>query len=255
MRVLVTGGATGIGAQLVLKLKKTGHHVTVLDIRQPEFEVDVYIPLNLADEMSIHTAVTALKDSYDALCNVAGIAPVLGNGLKVLEINFLGTRLLTELVLPKLISNAAIVNVASKAGEQWGQHLDQVTELLRLDSWSQLAEFQHKHELSDARAYNLSKEAVIVWTKQLSTQFLARGMRVNSVSPAAVSTGLLNDFKHAFGDVVDKNLSRVGRAGLPEEVADVVLYLLSPQSHWLKGIDICVDGGMGAAQLVERLAS
>jgi NAD(P)-dependent dehydrogenase (short-subunit alcohol dehydrogenase family) len=66
------------------------------------------------------------------------------------------------------------------------------------------------------------------------------------VSPAAVDTGILTDFKNAFGPMVDKNLSLVGRPGDPDEIANVAVFLASPESAWIRGSDIVVDGGMGA---------
>ena len=71
-------------------------------------------------------------------------------------------------------------------------------------------------------------------------------MSVPSVSPAAVSTGILDDFTAAFGVKVAKNIARAGRPGLPDEIADVILFLAGPESRWIKGQDITIDGGMGA---------
>ena len=74
-----------------------------------------------------------------------------------------------------------------------------------------------------------------------------------SVSPAAVSTGILDDFKRAFGDRVAQNLAKVGRAGLPSEIADVICFLAGPESHWIKGQDLVVDGGMSALAASEAM--
>ena len=50
-----------------------------------------------------------------------------------------------------------------------------------------------------------------------------------------------------------KNVARVGRPGLPEEVADAIIYLASPDSSWIKGQDIVLDGGMGALAQTDAL--
>ena len=107
--------------------------------------------------------------------------------------------------------------------------------------------------IDHVRAYNLSKEAVIVLTIAETEALFARGLRMNTVSPAAVSTGILDDFVTAFGERVAKNIARAGRPGLPDEVADVILFLASPESRWLKGIDIPVDGGMGAMAVSDMI--
>ena len=80
------------------------------------------------------------------------------------------------------------------------------------------------HEIDATRAYNLSKEAVIVYTISQTERMIQKRFRMNSVSPAAVSTGILDDFTKAFGEKVAKNIARAGRPGHPEEIADIIFY-------------------------------
>ena len=89
---------------------------------------------------------------------------------------------------------------------------------------------------------------MIYWHQKQVPAHIGRH-RFVTVSPAAVSTGILDDFINAFGPGVAKNLERVGRAGKPEEVASVIAFLLSDQANWINGIDIIIDGGMGAFAL------
>ena len=69
---------------------------------------------------------------------------------------------------------------------------------------------------------------------------------MNTVSPAAVNTGIIDDFKNAFGPKVAENLARVGRASEAHEVADLILFLSSADSAWIKGADFVIDGGISA---------
>lgn len=254
MRIAVTGGATGIGQKVVELIHAQGGKVTVFDIVKPDYEVDEYIELDLSEPDSIKEAVAKVSGQYDALCNVAGLPPRAGNALLGLKVNFMGTREFTESMLSKLNSGASIVNVASKAGAMWRQNIEQVKSLMALSSTDDLAQFCKAHNIDDVRAYNLSKEAVIVWGMAECEALLKQGIRINSVSPAAIETGILQDFKDAFGEKTLKNIARVGRAGWPKEVAEVIMFLASSQSNWLKGIDITVDGGMGACHLTDALA-
>jgi len=82
---------------------------------------------------------------------------------------------------------------------------------------------------------------------------IGRNLRMNSVSPAAVSTGILPDFAKAFGDRMTRNVARAGRPGLPEEIARVIVFLASGDSNWIKGQDIVIDGGMGSVIATEML--
>ena len=69
---------------------------------------------------------------------------------------------------------------------------------------------------------------------------------INTVSPAAVETRILDDFVTAFGERATKMMTRTRRSGRPEEVAEVVAFLAGPQSSWVKGVDMAVDGGTSA---------
>lgn len=252
MRVALTGGATGIGAEVSAKLKADGHTVTAFDISEPASNVDHWVKLDLSDAASISAAINAVEGPFDALINNAGLPPRAGLEEAILRVNYFGMRQFLNGMLDKLSPGASIVNTASRAGAMWRQNLEEVKDLMDLKP-DDLQGFIAEREMDATRAYNLSKEAVIVLTMAETENMIARGLRMNSVSPAAVSTGILDDFVAAFGEKVAKNIARVGRPGLPGEVADVILYLISPQSHWLKGTDIVIDGGMGALAQTDML--
>ena len=163
----------------------------------------------------------------------------------ILKVNFFGLRAFLDGMLDNLASGASIVNTASRAGAMWRENLEQVSVLMALDPLD-VGAFIKDQKIDPTRAYNLSKEALIVMTMARTEEMIGRGLRMNSVSPAAVSTGILDDFIAAFGPKVARNVARVGRPGLPDEIADVILFLASPASRWIKGQDIAVDGGMGA---------
>ena len=252
MRVALTGGATGIGAEVVSKLKSQGHHVTAFDISEPNSEVDRWVQIDLSDQKSIQAAIETVEGPFDALINNAGLPPRAGLEELILKVNYFGLKAFLDGVIPKLAPGSAIVNTASRAGAMWRQNLEEVKALMAINLES-VPNFIEERKIDSTRAYNLSKEAVIVLTMAETENMLARNIRMNSVSPAAVSTGILDDFVAAFGEKVAKNIERVGRPGLPTEIADVILFLISKDSNWLKGTDIVIDGGMGAIAQTEML--
>ncbi len=253
MRVALTGGATGIGAEVVARLKRDGHEVTAIDISEPDANVDRWIRADLSDPISVSAAIDAVDGPYDALINNAGVPPRDGQEELILRVNFFGLRSLLNGMLDRLSRGAAIVNTASRAGAMWRGNLDEVRELMALDPVN-LDHFIVERGIDATRAYCLSKEAVIVMTIAETERLTARGLRMNCVSPAAVNTGILPDFAAAFGDRMTRNVERAGRPGTPGEVADVILFLASPGSGWIKGQDIVVDGGMSAMAECEALA-
>ena len=197
--------------------------------------------------------LTGAEGEFGALINSAGLPPREGQASKVLQVNFLGLRRFTLEMLPRLAIGASIVNVASRAGSKWRENLDQVKALLKLMAPEEVPNFVGEQGFDSTRAYNLSKEAVIVWTLSQCEIMLARGFRMNSISPSAVSTGILGEFIKAFGEVAEKNVARVGRPGTASEVADLIVYLASPESNWIKGQDIVIDGGTSALVTADLL--
>jgi len=204
-------------------------------------------------EWWVQDAAAALDEPVDGLVNNAGVSPRPGAEAAILQVNFLAQRAFTQAVLPRLRPGGAIVNMASRAGHGWQQNLDQVKRFAALRDRSQLAAFIDTEGIDATRAYNLSKEAMILWTLAITEGLFSRDLRAVSLSPGGISTGILDDFKRAFGDTMARNVQRAGRPGRPEEVAQIAAFALSREAHWLKGADIAIDGGMGAFNLSDRL--
>jgi len=238
MRVALTGGATGIGSEVADRLKQGGHHVHAFDINKPQINVDLWVPTDMSDSASIRAAIQTAEGPYDALINNAGLPPRDGFEEKILRVNFVGLKAFLHGMLDKLSAGASIVNTASRAGAQWRENLDEVKALLTLDE-DQLGRFIEERNIDP-----------IADTEQM----LARGFRMNSVSPAAVCTDILPDFHAAFGEQVAKNVARTGRPGATDEIADVILFLIARQSRWIKGQDVVIDGGMSAMLMSDALA-
>jgi len=251
--IAITGVASGIGKHLSALLKSAGARVIGFDINETTENVDTFVPLDLNDPSSIETATSQVQVPLDGLCNNAGLPPRNGLEKIILQVNFLGLRQFTDGLQNRLKDGAAIVNMASRAGYGWQGNLEQVQRLIGLSHPSALSAFIADEEIGATRAYNLSKEAVIVWTMLQTEPLLKRNIRINSISPGGVATGILDDFAKAFGDKMAKNVERAGRPANPEEVARVAAFLLSEQSAWIKGTDITIDGGMGAFGVADSL--
>lgn len=249
----VTGVASGIGAKLAHTLKSQGHQVVGFDVHETSENVDHFIALDLSNDASILAAAARTPCKLDGLCNNAGLPPRAGMEAAILQVNFIGTRAFTHAMLPHMAQGASIVNMASRAGHGWRDNLDQNKRLAALRDAGQASQFVREEGIDATRCYNLTKEAVILWTVAVAEEMVAKGLRINSLSPGGISTGILDDFKRAFGDKMARNVARAGRPGDPQEVADIAAFALSPHSNWLKGADIAIDGGMGAFNMTDML--
>ena len=252
MKVALTGGATGIGLEVAARLKQAGHTVHVFDVNKPQSNTDRWIPTNMSSPESVVAAIEAADGPYNALINNAGVPPREGLEETVLRVNFFSLRSFLNGLLPQLAPNASIVTTASLAGAQWRENLDQVKQLMALNE-SALPEFIAQHKIDATQAYCLSKEALIAMTVTDTEALLAQGFRSNTVSPGAVSTDILQDFYSAFGDRLTKSVARVGRPGNADEVAEVIVFLASAHSRWIRGQDIVVDGGISAMHQRDKL--
>lgn len=250
---IVTGVASGIGAEVAKMLSAKGIKVTGLDIIETHDNIERFIKLDLSDPKSINSAAELINEDINILCNIAGLPPRDGLQAKILKVNFLGTRYLTQRLMDQLVNGAAVINVASRAGAFWQENIEQVKSFLALPEDAETESFCAENDIDSVRAYNLSKEAIIAWTIAETEKSIARGIRFNTVSPGAVATGILDDFMSAFGERASKNIARVGRPASAEDVAKVILFLAGPGSQWLRGIDITVDGGMAALNAGDML--
>ena len=121
--IIVTGAASGIGAQTVDALKANGARVIGVDINETD-ACDAFIRADLSDPSSIAELVDELPSGADGLANIAGLPPTSAAEL-VIKVNLLGLREFTNALVPKLADGASIVNLASLAGFGWPQAVEQ----------------------------------------------------------------------------------------------------------------------------------
>ena len=249
-RVVVTGGATGVGAALLDVLAELdAGHVTVLDLKPPMGPHHVFLETDLSQPDAVDAAVAAIDGEVHALFNNAGVADTLPPRT-VIAVNYLALRRLSESLLDRMPEGAAIANTASTAGGQWPQRLAPITELLDVEGWDAALDWVDAHidDLGVA-PYFFSKELVQVYTMRSSRPTIRRGVRTNSVCPAPIDTPLLVDFRATISDkLIDWNITEAnGRPASPREVATVLAFLGSDAAAYVNGVNLLVDAGFTAA--------
>ena len=256
-RVVVTGCASGIGAALTRQLAALGAEVVGLDLQAPPQDSGVaeFHPLDLADEGSVEEAVAAVAGPVHALFNVAGVSSGIKNPLRVVTINFLGTRRFTEAITPLMPPGSAIANVSSLAASQYLANAPVTLGLLETESFADGIRWceANPDALADG-GYRLSKEAIILYGMRYVAALGRKGIRINCSAPGVTDTPILDQLRSAYGQgFLDAFSNPLGRHADADEQASVLAFLNSAAARHITGHVVWVDGGSVAERVFEDL--
>ncbi len=245
-RIVVTGSSSGIGWETARILTEQGAEVLGVDLNKNFDHVEEFYRADLGDQATIDALVDVLPDNIDGLVNNAGLPPTKPAN-QLLKVNLIGLKQLTYGLIPKLADGASIVNVASLAGHGWPKAVDAINAADHL-TYSNVDDFIERWSVSSegGRSYFFSKEALIVWTMQNRWTWRDRNIRMNAVSPGPVDTPILPDFIQTLGDRAKEDRDTMDRPGTPQDIAPVIMFLLSDMTHWIRGFNIQADGGMAS---------
>lgn len=247
-RVLVTGGAQGVGAAVANQLDRDGFDVVVADLQKPIESRFEFHQVDLSDSASIRALVAA--DSMSGLAGLVNVAGVPGtvDPQVVMAVNFAGLRLLTELCIER--SNlTSVVHVSSLSAAAWAEAKDRLVPLLMTNSFEAALSYAQGLGMSSNEAYVFSKQAVVLLTQWQAAHFLERGVRVNCVSPGPVETRLLDDFRASMGEEhINRAIALQGRAATADDIASVIGFLMSDSARWVSGSNVNTDGGLHAVR-------
>ncbi|RYG04769.1 MAG: SDR family oxidoreductase [Chitinophagaceae bacterium] len=243
---LVTGGTKGAGKAIAERLKAAGATVVITarnkpDQADPDFH---FIPADLSEPEAAEAIARETLDRYgrlDILINNLGASETPGGGFaalsnadweKTISTNLLAPVRLDRAFLPQMLENRSgvIIHIAS---------------------------IQGRLPLYDATLpYAAAKAGLINYSKGLSKEVTAKGVRVLTVSPGWIKTENVKYFLERIAESSNSTIEEAqqsvmtalggipaGRPAEPEEVAELVGFLASPRANYLSGSEFVIDGG------------
>ena len=239
---IVTGGAAGIGKIICGGLLVEGAIVCIFDVNEIEGEKtagefrDIYgtdrvcfFRVNVSEDFQVESSIEYIIEKYgtvDVLVNNAGITldnlimrMSLDDWKKVLDINLTGAFICSKHAVKHMIKKRSgkIINISSIVGIRGN---------------------------AGQCNYSASKAGLIGLTKSLAREVSSRNITVNAIAPGYIETEMTAKLDEKVKERLIANIPS-GKLGVPEDVAKAVLFLACPDSDYMTGTVLNIDGGMG----------
>jgi NAD(P)-dependent dehydrogenase (short-subunit alcohol dehydrogenase family) len=243
-RVVVVGGASGMGAAAAELALDAGAEVVVMDHAEVKLAGVKAIHVNLADKDSVDAATDECGGPVDALLSCAGVA----DGTPGIErINFVGHRHMIDRMLAAgaLRKGSAIGFISSAAGLGWESSLDDLKELLAIPDWDGAVAWIEGKGWAD---YFHMKQAVCAYVASQAFPLLKQGIRINAICPGPTETPLaLANADMWLGFGADYRGDTGIDASTPLEQAYPLLFLCSDAARAISGQTLVSDVGYMAS--------
>jgi NAD(P)-dependent dehydrogenase (short-subunit alcohol dehydrogenase family) len=259
-RVLVVGGASGMGAAIARLVSDLGGEVHVADVADITFPVDGAVRVDLRDATSIQHALTAVGGPIDALFSCAGVSGAPFSPVDVMLVNFIGARHLVELAAGGFMpAGSAIAFISSIGGSGWEQRAAEIMEFLSITDFSTARDWCAQHldtepgqaDEQAAANYVFSKQAINVYVHLQAVPLAKRGIRINATAPGPTMTPLMaaTPMWQVFGDELFK-VAMEHDPSTAEEQAYPLVFLNSEAAGHINGQVVNIDLGYTAGGLL-----
>ncbi len=265
---IITGGSKGMGYATAEKLGKeydlliTARNSAALDSAAAmlrEKGITVYwhaMDISSREQVKELAKVAEELGEIANVVNAAGIDPSSDNPRDVFSVNALGTAYMMEEFYPFLKEGSVYVNFSSMS--PYLVPLSSIpVDILRLNPFStdfleKSVEYCEKLGKNAAGfAYVISKWFVRDYTARSAARFARKGTRIVSVAPGNIVTPMYMNSKSSSDAMLPK--TPMGRHGRPEEVGDLVSFLVSDKAGFICGVDLQIDGGCTAGMTLPQL--
>ena len=261
---VVTGGSGGIGGKTVEILRSQGHEVVNVDLK------DADICANLATKEGrdyvIKTVYEMFPDGIDGLCCNAGVSGACGNLKLIISLNYFGAVNLAHGLFGLLKKKGGSCVVTSSNTISQGAARPDLVDMLNYSQTKPINEerilniiekFDDSSLTVGNSIYVTTKYALARWVRRVSASWAANGVRINTVAPGNVSTPMTatmsDNAKAALAALPIPINYGTDNLMVPEDIANVIVFLVSPLAHGVNGNVMFVDGGTDALLNSEKV--
>ncbi|WP_431567421.1 SDR family oxidoreductase [Novosphingobium sp.] len=250
--VVVTGGSSGMGEQVARILGELGAKVHIVDIQAPKVPHLSFRQCDLSDFDQVRAAAAALaaEAPIDFVFPCAGLPPHIKGPMYCMRVNYIGTRLFVEELLPSVRDGGGIALISSDAAMGWQGNLAQSLEMLAISDPDEAYAWCEADP--DARVrdgYTSSKEMLVVWVANKAVEYgNARRIRFNAIGPCPTRTAFMDEQEKLLpeGFLDAWPYPSLGRMATAEDQAWPLVLLNSPLNGAVTGSFLYTDQGFAS---------
>jgi NAD(P)-dependent dehydrogenase (short-subunit alcohol dehydrogenase family) len=265
--VLVVIGTGGMGLAIARRLA-AGRRLLLADYSDTSLEAAVSVLRGEGQLVEGHTvdvsdrgAVEKLAGAagaaghIDAVIHTAGVSPVMATSKQIYDVDLLGTAHIIDAFLIVATPGTSLVCIASMAGHFTSLPADLERHLATAPTDQLLQHEGIDPQAPPGRAYTMAKRGNQLRVQAAAHAWGGKGARLNTISPGVISTPMgAQELQGPTGAYIQSmvDLSGTRRMGTPDDIAAAAAFLVGPDSSFITGNDILVDGGAIAAQRWNR---
>jgi NAD(P)-dependent dehydrogenase (short-subunit alcohol dehydrogenase family) len=240
-RVLVVGGATGMGAAAAATAAALGARLIVMDHAPVGYPTEQALRVDLRDRVALDAALDQVEGPVHAVFSAAGVA----DGTEgLMRINFIAHRHIIERLLDRdaLPRGSAICMISSVAGLGWEANIPTLNEFLATPDYESADGWIASHTGTDS--YGFSKQVMNCYVARQAFPLLTRGIRINAICPGPTDTPLARANAETWLAYAQDYRDATGTPYLTaDQMATTMAFLNSDAASGISGVNLLVDSG------------
>lgn len=253
---VITGGGSGMGLEFAKRIKDglviiSGRGEEKLQKAVEELKAEGVnadyktCDITVKDEVDDLLKYAKGKGELMTVINSAGVSGASAKAELTFKIDLLGTKIITDSAYEYLEKGGVLILLASMMGhavppnEAYDKYLNEISEE-GVEALAQIVQGDGN------AAYNMSKRGVLLTVQNNADRFGEKGLRIMSVSPGIIMTPMAEAAAESHPEAMEflKSVTPAQRTGKPEDVANMVEFLISDKASFMTGSDVLVDGGL-----------